>query len=165
MALFAALAGANELGKQVGFDVGSLTKPIGNLFSFGSSCSDSQNQQKAEIAQEIRQYLTPADMRDLVRNTESRVKPNPDDMADFFLGGRDCKHKNVSRNDQRFLDRLPGLIRQRKRESQSAANQFNAAVQGVKNQGAGVVANVSRSNLVIGAAAVVAFLFFMFGRG
>lgn len=107
---------------ELGIDPGSIITAGGavlNLFNGGSSCSDSQKQQRQRIEQDIRQYLTQIDMNELVEGTESNVSPNPVDMAYFALGGKDCLHKNVSPNDQRFLNELPQRISQRKQEAQS----------------------------------------------
>lgn len=84
-----------------------------------STCSGEQKQQKQQIAQAIDQLLTYRERRDLVRGTESDISPTGASMADFFLGGRDCKHKNVSPGDQRFLDNLPRVLEQKAREQQA----------------------------------------------
>lgn len=110
---------------QLGIDPATIISGAGSVFGGikslfgGSTCSDSQNQQKQQMAKDIQRYLTPEDMRELVSGTESNVAPNPAEMADFFLGGRDCKHKNVSPGDQRFLNQLPARIQQRKQKAQS----------------------------------------------
>lgn len=117
----------NQLEDQLGIDpatiitgAGSLFKGVKSLFG-GSNCSEAQNQQKQQMAQDIQQYLTSQDMQELVRGTESNIAPNPAEMADFFVGGADCLHKNVTPGDQRFLNELPRRIQQRKQEARSQA--------------------------------------------
>lgn len=108
---------------------------IAKIFGGGKrSCKGKQG----EVKKAINQYLTYSDRRDLVAGTESKVAPTPVDMAWFYVGGKDCKHKNVSPGDQRFLNRLPQLIQQRATEQQQAQQQ--------KNQPAGNSQNTGNNN-------------------
>lgn len=74
------------------------------------SCSGEDKERRNQIAQAIDQLLTPSEKRNLVRGMESDVAPTGRDMAWFFMGGKDCFHKNVTPGDQRFLDRLPVVL-------------------------------------------------------
>jgi hypothetical protein len=114
----------------------SVFNSVSGLFG-GSSCSSAQKQQKQQIAEAISTYLTRTDMRELVRGMESNVQPTPTDMAHFYLGGRDCKHKNVTPGDQRFLDRLPQLIAQREQEAKAAEQQQQSSGNGQQTVQAG----------------------------
>lgn len=116
MAVGAILGGAYSIGKGLGISLDDIN-PFG-----GSDCSDGSYAAQADMAEAISRYLSPEDMRQLVRNMDSDVPPNASDMALFYIGGRDCKHKNVGRNDQRFLDELPRLIQQRAQEQAAASN-------------------------------------------
>lgn len=115
----------NELGidpVSIATTGSAIAKPVKNIVSSifgGSSCSGDQKRQREEIRQAISQYLTAAERQELVRGMESDVDPTPESMARFYMGGRDCKHKNVTPGDQRFLDRLPVKIQQKAQQAQS----------------------------------------------
>lgn len=113
-------SGAFGLAETIGFSVD-------DIFG-GNDCTDSKKALADQLQEEIQQYLTVEDRQNLVAGTESNVSPTPGAMATFFIGGRDCKHKNVSSGDQQFLNRLRPLIRQRKSEYQQQAAVAGAGV-------------------------------------
>ena len=127
---------------------------LGNLFGIGgSSCSPQQKQKKRQLAQQIDQLLTRSEKVQLTSNMNSNVSPTGSDMADFFYGGRDCKHKNVGAKDQRFLDQLPRTLTAKanqlqQQQQQQQQNQFNAG------------AGSSPNYLMLGAIIAGAYLIF-----
>jgi hypothetical protein len=78
---------------------------------------------RAEMSRKIKKYLTLSDRQSLIKGMENPPRPNPDDMAVFYAGGKDCLHKNVTPGDQAYLDRLPVLIEQRIHEEQEKQRQ------------------------------------------
>lgn len=115
---------------ELGIDPGTIVQGAATLFSAfggGSDCSDAQKQERQRIEQEIRQYLTREDRIQLVQGMETDIEPTPAAMARFALGGKDCKHKNVTPGDQQFLNNLPRLIRQRKSATLPATMNFTSA--------------------------------------
>lgn len=110
----------NELGidpVSIATTASGLIKPIASLFGGGSDCSAAKQEQRQQMEADIGRYLTESDKAELVGLARSNIAPTADAMAGFFVGGRDCKHKNVSPGDQRFLDALPRRIRQRKQQA------------------------------------------------
>lgn len=101
--------------------LGPIGSGIKRLFG-GSDCSAQQIEKKQQVAHAINELLSYQDRVRLVRGTESDISPTPESMAEFYGGGRDCKHKNVTPGDQRFLDELPRLVEQRalEREEENA---------------------------------------------
>ncbi|MFH5833743.1 hypothetical protein [Halalkalibaculum sp. DA384] len=93
----------------------AATSIIPKIFG-GSSCSGSDRQKRQQMEQQIAQYLNYSDRQELVGVAESSISPTPKDMAHFFVGGKDCKHKNVSPGDRQFLNQLPKRIAQRRGE-------------------------------------------------
>lgn len=86
-----------------------------------SSCAANFQQMKDAIGK----YLTQSDRQYLILFAESDIKPTSESMARFWVGGKDCTHKNVSPGDQRFLNKLPDLIEQRAVEKQQEEQQTN----------------------------------------
>jgi hypothetical protein len=96
---------------STGKDIFTGTKSIINgIFGGGSDCTGDINRKKSELAQAINTYLTDSQRRELIRGTESSIRPTGSSMAEFFFGGRDCKHKNVTPGDQAFLRELPIVL-------------------------------------------------------
>lgn len=83
----------------------------------GGGCTSSIKQQRSKMAREIETHLTDQDKRQLVSGMEDRVSPNGQDMAYFFYGEDDCKHRNVSKRHKRFLNELPQMLSKRKQSS------------------------------------------------
>lgn len=92
---------------------------VSGIFGGGSDCNSNIESQRAELAQNIDKILTYSEKKDLVNGTESPVQPNGASMARFFFGGDDCKHKNVTSGDRRFLDRLPVVLQRKAQELQA----------------------------------------------
>lgn len=118
MAIETVAKGIYEVGDSLGIDLTNLTEGITLGGLTGSDCSKDQERKKEELAQKIKRFLTPQDINNLARGMNN-PQTTPKDMADFFYGGRDCKHKNVGSGDQQFLDQLPALLSQRIQEAQS----------------------------------------------
>ena len=110
------------MAKTLGFDPIDAVKGI-----FGGGTRDCLTQQ-GEIEDAISQYLMPSDMRELVGLAYNHINPTPVDMAWFYVGGKDCKHKNVHPDDQRFLDALPRRIEQRARQQARQQQQVSHPV-------------------------------------
>lgn len=98
------------------------SEDLSGIFGGGSDCTDTKGKTMNQIRQDINQYLTDQDKRNLVRGMEDRVSPTADAMAYFAIGEHDCKHKNVSDRHKRFLRELAQLIAQRKQEAQEENN-------------------------------------------
>ena len=113
----------------------SVAKSLG--ISFGKKkCSGAQKEARDQLSSLITKYLTYAEMQKLVAMADSSIKPTGSDMAYFFFGGNDCKHKNVSAGDQRFLDELESVLTQKEIQSMQG---------GTANTSAPVNASVSTS--------------------
>lgn len=113
-----------------------------------------------EVEALIRRYLTDADRRELVLDTESNVSPTASEMARFFVGGKDCKHKNVSQNDDRFLNELPKRIALRQQQEQAGiipGSEIQPSGQPVTS-GFGVMQNLPIIIIGTGATGVVLYL-------
>src|SRR5699024_9148760 len=78
---------------------------------------------KAQLSQIIAELLTEQDRFTLVSIANANISPTPEAMADFFMGGHDCKHKNVHPADNLFLKQLPWVIEQRAREHEKRAKE------------------------------------------
>lgn len=138
----------------------SAVKGVKSFFT-GGGCSGSQNQQKQNLANRIAQLTTASERRDLVGIAKSPIQPTPVAMADFYYGGHDCKHKNVSPGDRNFLDRLPGFLNEKERANRRAASlSADTAVKGVAP---GLAALTGGNRLWIGGgilAAIIATVIF-----
>jgi hypothetical protein len=88
-------------------------------FGGGSKCSESDNQKKQQLAQLIDKLLTSSDKTRLVQMANANIAPTGTAMAEFFVGGHDCLHKNVHPDDERFLSELPIVLKQREQEQQA----------------------------------------------
>lgn len=116
----ALLAQRNSISNRTGrFNNGSgRHNSLGGVIEEFRSCTA----RKQHMKELIERYLSQNDRQYLVLFTESDIKPTPESMAQFYGGGRDCTHKNVSPGDRRFLSKLPDLIERRAVEQQQQEN-------------------------------------------
>lgn len=119
------------VGTAIGGAVGTLGGAVASLFGGGggSGCDKDTRQKKNELTQRIQQLLTPSEMDDLTSGMEN-PQHSASQMADFFYGGHDCKHKNVTSGDQRFLDRLPQMLKRKARQADRQQQQQSSGSSG-----------------------------------
>ncbi|TYP92077.1 hypothetical protein LX73_2324 [Fodinibius salinus] len=71
--------------------------------------------ERNRIRQQLSEFTTPQERRDFVAQfgAVDRIGTTPQEMAYFYTGEDDFKHKNVSANHQRFLDELMPWLEQK----------------------------------------------------
>lgn len=107
-----------ELGEPITAAIIAATT-VGKMIYDSSKPKDIDcSQKRQDIEKKIEKYLTAEDRRSLVSGMEDRVAPTAEDMAYFYTGEEDCKHKNVAKRHERFINELPQLLNQRMREAE-----------------------------------------------
>ncbi|MFH5833742.1 hypothetical protein [Halalkalibaculum sp. DA384] len=113
---------------------------LGFIFG-GGDCSFTKMQTEKRLREALEKYTTRAERAEFIRSTgtsTSRISPTPAAMARFHRGGKDCKHKNVAPQHQRFLDRIEGWLQEKvrayqKNKYQEFKQQYQASI--TKNDG------------------------------
>lgn len=85
-----------------------LKNTLAGIFS-GNRCKSDYSETLRELTNAIN-LIPPAERQRLVAMANAKILPTGDSMARFYLGGKDCLHKNVHPNDQIFLEALPEAI-------------------------------------------------------
>lgn len=114
--------------------IANAAKPLKNtlasIFS-GNKCKSDYDDTLRELTNAIN-LIPPAERERLVAMANANILPTGDSMARFYLGGKDCLHKNVHPNDQIFLDELPEAINKAIDASYTnATNSHTAAITGI----------------------------------
>lgn len=121
------LLGANNIQDEELGSVAAIATAGATLFNIGSSifgnrdnCSTKVKKTERKVRQLLSQYTTAQERYQFVSkfNAVQRIGTSPRDMAYFYIGEDDCKHKNVSPSHQKFLDQLMPWLQQKVDENQ-----------------------------------------------